>query len=65
MNSQYPPRPLLQLGTSLVLAGIMGVRWSKSGKIMPAGAVCVISAAAFIRGLVVYRQHLSLPEKIK
>lgn len=58
MNSQDPPRPLLQLGTSLVLAGMMGSRWQRSGKMMPAGMICIISCAALIRGLVVYRQQL-------
>lgn len=60
-NSQSPPKPLLQLGTSLVLAGMMGARWSKSGKLMPAGMICVISCAALIRNLVVYNRHLPLP----
>ncbi|XP_020816023.1 transmembrane protein 14 homolog, partial [Drosophila serrata] len=31
LNSQDTPRPLLQLETSLFLAGLMGLRWNRSG----------------------------------
>uniref|UniRef100_A0A0K8TP04 Putative conserved plasma membrane protein n=1 Tax=Tabanus bromius TaxID=304241 RepID=A0A0K8TP04_TABBR len=58
LTSQNPPKPLLQLGTSFVLAGVMGARFARSGKIMPAGAICIISCAALIRNLIVYRQNL-------
>lgn len=60
LNSQDTPRPLLQLATSMALAGVMGARWSKSGKLMPAGLICVISCAALVRGLFVYQRHLPL-----
>ncbi|CAD7088039.1 unnamed protein product [Hermetia illucens] len=60
-NSQNPPKPLLQFGTSLVLAGIMGSRWSKSGKMMPAGLICVLSCAALIRNVFVYNKYLPIP----
>ncbi|XP_055908838.1 transmembrane protein 14 homolog [Eupeodes corollae] len=60
MNSQNPPKPLLQLGTSIVLAGVMGSRWSRSGKMMPAGMICILSCATIVRNLVVYHKHLPL-----
>lgn len=60
LNSQDPPRPLLHLGTSLALAGMMGARWNKSGKMMPAGMICIISCAALIRGLYVYHRQLPI-----
>ncbi|XP_075169399.1 transmembrane protein 14 homolog [Haematobia irritans] len=60
-NSQDPPRPLLQLGTSLVLAGVMGARFQKSGKMMPAGMICVISIAALIRNVITYNRYLPVP----
>ncbi|KAH8393452.1 hypothetical protein KR215_011916 [Drosophila sulfurigaster] len=58
MNSQNPPRPLLQLGTSLLLAGIMGARWNRSGKLMPAGVVCMLSVAALVKNLVQNNRYL-------
>ncbi|XP_030385136.1 transmembrane protein 14 homolog [Scaptodrosophila lebanonensis] len=63
LNSQDPPRPLLQLGTSLFLAGMMGARWNRSGKLIPAGMVCVISVAAVVRNLITYNRYLPLPSK--
>ncbi|XP_061390377.1 transmembrane protein 14 homolog [Musca vetustissima] len=60
-NSQEPPRPLLQFGTSLVLAGVMGARFHKSGKMMPAGMICLISIAALVRNVVTYNRYLPLP----
>ncbi|XP_031632446.1 transmembrane protein 14 homolog [Contarinia nasturtii] len=58
LNSQSPPKPLFQLGASLTLAGIMYMRYAKSGKIMPAGVICLLSAASFVRNVIVYNQHL-------
>ncbi|XP_055694755.1 transmembrane protein 14 homolog [Lutzomyia longipalpis] len=58
LNSGSPPRPLLQLGTSLVLAGMMGARWARSGKLMPPGLVCILSVVTFVRGIYVYNEHL-------
>lgn len=63
LNSQDPPRPLLQLGTSLFLAGLMGARWNRSGKMMPAGMVCLLSMAALVKNLVTYNRYLPLPTK--
>ncbi|CAD7012087.1 unnamed protein product [Ceratitis capitata] len=60
-NSQDPPRPLLQLTTSVVLAGIMGARFQRSGKMMPAGMICIISVAAILRNLYTYNRYLPLP----
>ncbi|XP_023304268.2 transmembrane protein 14 homolog [Lucilia cuprina] len=61
LNSQEPPRPLLQLSTSLALAGMMGARWNRSGKLMPAGMICIISVAALIRNVITYNRYLPLP----
>ncbi|KAH8300103.1 hypothetical protein KR044_009811 [Drosophila immigrans] len=58
MNSQDPPRPLLQLGTSLFLAGLMGARWNRSGKLMPAGMVCMLSVAALVKNLIQNSRYL-------
>lgn len=60
LTSQDPPSPLLQLGTSLGLAAMMGNRWRRSGKLMPAGLICVLSVAAFTRGLYTFHNHLPL-----
>lgn len=61
LTSQDPPRPLLQLGTAAVLGGMMGARFYRSGKIMPAGMICILSCAAFVRNVYMYNRHLSLP----
>lgn len=50
-------------GTSLTLAGMMYMRWSKSGKLMPAGLICALSTASFIRNVIVYNQYLTLPAR--
>ncbi|XP_053688292.1 transmembrane protein 14 homolog [Sabethes cyaneus] len=60
LTSQQPPRPLLQIGTSLVLAGMMGSRWARSGKFVPPGIVCVISCAMLARGLLFHNRYLPL-----
>ncbi|KAH8280347.1 hypothetical protein KR018_003187 [Drosophila ironensis] len=65
LNSQEQPRPLLQLGTSLFLAGLMGVRWNRSGKLMPAGVVCVLSLVALAKNLMTYNRHLALTNNPK
>lgn len=60
LTSQDPPRPLLQVGTSMVLAGMMGARWARSGKFMPPGIVCVLSCAILARGLLYHNRYLPL-----
>lgn len=60
LTSQNPPAPMVQLGTSLALAGMMGNRWRRSGKLMPAGMICMLSAAAFTRGLYEFHEYLPL-----
>ncbi|XP_033252500.1 transmembrane protein 14 homolog [Drosophila miranda] len=65
LNSQDQPRPMLQLGTSLFLAGLMGARWNRSGKLMPAGVVCMISVVALVRNLVSYNRYLPLSTSSK
>lgn len=44
-SSQNPPVYNVQLCTSALLAGVMGYRFYNSGKIMPAGLICVLSLA--------------------
>lgn len=60
-NNIYIVIDRINSGAALTLAGIMYMRWSKSGKFMPAGIICALSAASILRNIVVYRQHLSLP----
>lgn len=43
--SGQPPNYVPQLVTSSILAGVMGYRFYNSGKIMPAGMVCILSVA--------------------
>lgn len=59
-TSQSPPKPLLQLGTAAVLGGVMGARFARSGRLMPAGLIAGISAVMFIRGLYVYNRYLPI-----
>ncbi|TKR93317.1 hypothetical protein L596_007797 [Steinernema carpocapsae] len=42
----------LMLGVSSVLGGVMGKRFLNSGKLMPAGVVCVLSILIFGRGII-------------
>ncbi|XP_077991727.1 transmembrane protein 14C-like [Glandiceps talaboti] len=51
--SQNPRNFYLALSTATILAIIMGMRFSKSGKFMPAGLVCVLSCLQ--AGRFVYR----------
>lgn len=57
LNSQHPPKPMLQLCTSLLLSGVMGLRWYKSGKMMPAGLICTISICAALRNIIAYNKY--------
>ncbi|VEN38321.1 unnamed protein product [Callosobruchus maculatus] len=47
--SRDPANYTVQLATSSILAGIMGYRFYNSGKIMPAGVVCLLSVAMIAR----------------
>lgn len=47
--SQDPSNYSMQLATSSILAGVMGYRFYNSGKIMPAGVVCLLSVAMIAR----------------
>lgn len=58
MNSQNPPRPLLQLTVAAILGTMMGFRFYKSGKVMPAGVMAGASIVMFARGLFVYNKYL-------
>lgn len=59
-TSQSPPKPLLQLGASAVLAGMMGARFARSGKFMPPGLIAILSAAMFVRGFYQYNRYLPI-----
>ncbi|KAL1501526.1 hypothetical protein ABEB36_006831 [Hypothenemus hampei] len=48
-TSQDPSQYGLQLGASSILAGVMGYRFYKSGKIMPAGVVTLLSIGIIAR----------------
>lgn len=58
LTSQNTPKPLLQLGTGIVLGTFMGMRWNKSGKFMPAGLVCALSCGVVVWNVVNYRRYL-------
>ncbi|XP_065202259.1 transmembrane protein 14C [Planococcus citri] len=47
--TQNPHDIYLSLGTSLVLGGIMGVRYYNSSKFMPAGLIALLSLAMVIK----------------
>lgn len=47
--SKDPSNYSVQLATSSILAGIMGYRFYNTGKIMPAGVVCLLSVAMIVR----------------
>lgn len=47
--SVHPPNYVPQLVTSSILAGVMGYRFYNSGKIMPAGIVCILSVAVIAK----------------
>jgi len=42
----------------LFLAGLMGARWNRSGKLMPAGVVCMLSVAALVKNVATYNRYL-------
>ncbi|XP_076319101.1 transmembrane protein 14C-like [Tachypleus tridentatus] len=48
-TSQDPNNYLLSLVTSGVLGGVMGARYYRSGKFMPAGLITVLSFAMVLR----------------
>ncbi|XP_044745506.1 transmembrane protein 14 homolog [Coccinella septempunctata] len=47
--SMQPPNYVPQLVTSSVLAGVMGYRFYNSGKLMPAGVVCILSVGIIVK----------------
>ncbi|CAG9813225.1 unnamed protein product [Phaedon cochleariae] len=47
--SRDPANYSVQLATSSILAGIMGYRFYNSGKVMPAGVVCLLSVGMIMR----------------
>lgn len=58
LTSQSPPKPLLQLGTGIVLGTFMGMRWNKSGKFMPAGLVCALSCGVVAWNVIQNKKYL-------
>ncbi|XP_050296819.1 transmembrane protein 14C [Anthonomus grandis grandis] len=48
-TTQDPMRYGVQLAASSILAGVMGLRFYKSGKIMPAGVVTLLSVGIIAR----------------
>lgn len=50
-TSRNPKNYYLSLGVAVVLAGVMGYRFAKSLKIMPAGLVTILSVLMCIRTL--------------
>ncbi|XP_033123607.1 transmembrane protein 14C-like isoform X2 [Anneissia japonica] len=49
LTSQDPRNVNVILGSSAVLAGVMGMRFVKSGKFMPAGLVATLSILMVLR----------------
>lgn len=60
-TSVNPNNYYLGLGTSAVLAGVMGHRFMNSGKFMPAGLVATLSIAMVIRYAA--RSYLTVKEE--
>lgn len=58
LTSQEPPQPLLQLGATIILGIVMGIRFYNSGKFMPAGLVFSLSIALLIRSVFMYGKYL-------
>ncbi|XP_012524451.1 transmembrane protein 14C isoform X1 [Monomorium pharaonis] len=58
--SQEPTNIAVFLGTSTALGGLMGYRFYNSGKIMPAGAIAILSAIMVVRTVT---RYLSPPLK--
>ncbi|KAH0539364.1 transmembrane protein 14C [Cotesia glomerata] len=61
-TSQDPRNCAVLLGSSATLGGMMGYRYYNTGKIMPAGAIAIISAVMFIRTVV---KNVTTPEAQK
>ncbi|XP_018393036.1 PREDICTED: transmembrane protein 14C [Cyphomyrmex costatus] len=53
-TSQDPTNVTVFLGTSTALGSLMGYRFYNSGKIMPAGAIAVLSAVMIVRTITRY-----------
>ncbi|KAK9892084.1 hypothetical protein WA026_018286 [Henosepilachna vigintioctopunctata] len=48
-QSVVPPNYIPQLVTASILTGAMGCRFYNSGKIVPAGLICIISVAVIVK----------------
>ncbi|CAD7012086.1 unnamed protein product [Ceratitis capitata] len=57
LNSRNPPRPLFQLSTEFMLAGIMGTRYTYT-KDVNDGALFIATAAAAIYNTITYGDYL-------
>ncbi|XP_065168201.1 transmembrane protein 14C [Atheta coriaria] len=60
--TQDPTNYSYQLATSSMLAGVMGYRFYNSGRIMPAGVICVLSLAMIAR-IVLNAPSTAIPDK--
>lgn len=58
MNGMEPPKPLLALVATVLLGGMMGKKFAKSKKFMPAGLISLMSVLVLIRLIIVYGKYL-------
>ncbi|XP_017886540.1 transmembrane protein 14 homolog [Ceratina calcarata] len=60
-TSEDPTNIRLSVAATLVLGGLMGVRYYSSGKMMPAGMLAILSTAMLIKTVV--RSFTAVPMK--
>lgn len=60
LNSQETPQPLLQLSATILLGAMMGSKFIKTKKIMPAGIVCLLSCVVFANNLIQHKNYLPI-----
>ncbi|EAT41301.1 AAEL007059-PA [Aedes aegypti] len=62
-NSIQEPIPLIQIIFLVLLGGLMGFRWIRTGNFMPPGMITVLSVAVLVWTCVIYRDHLPFVAK--
>ncbi|XP_062698818.1 transmembrane protein 14 homolog [Aedes albopictus] len=62
-NSIQEPIPLIQIIFLVLLGGLMGFRWMRTGNFMPPGMITVLSVAVLVWTCVIYRDHLPFAPK--